>query len=245
MSKGLDRLRTRSIRFSLIAFLGRKMPKPIKKPVVVKVDATLKKLYAETLHRLNEATNEGAKSWDHRYEAIAEILEHEPPLYLAGGFATDADFLAKQVKENRQAVYRNIRVAKYANPEDIERFTAARLDLAISFVETKNGGPLKGRTPIDFERLHFPFKQDGKRISKNLADITVVELRAAIALLKGHQTNSKNASPIARALGAAIKKTGVKGVTASVSKKLVTLHIPLADLNKVAAALSKFKPPPA
>ena len=62
-----------------------------------------------------------------------------------------------------------------------QAFGSSRLDAAITFVETKNGGPLKGRTPIDFATLRFPVK--GGR--KKLADATVEELSAAIATLKG------------------------------------------------------------
>ena len=82
--------------------------------VTVKVDSSLKKLWTESSARLSKATAEGASSWDERYEAAIDIIEHEPPLYLAGGFSTEADFFAKVMNEQRVAVYRNMRVAKYA-----------------------------------------------------------------------------------------------------------------------------------
>jgi hypothetical protein len=47
----------------------------------------------------------------------------------------------------------DLRVAKYASPDESERYTVSCLDLSITFtiVETLNGGPLKGRrTPIGF-----------------------------------------------------------------------------------------------
>lgn len=211
--------------------------------VKVDVDAALKRLYTEALKRLEVATAEGAQSWDRRYEAIADILEHNPPMYLAGGYSTEAAFLTKQIGENRQAVYRNIRVAKYANADDIEKYTPSRLDLAITFVETKNHGPLKGRTPIDFAKLHFPFKQGDTLVSKTLAEITVAELHDAIAHLKGREASSHKASPVAKALDASIKKAGVKGVKVSLTKQSVTLRLPVEAIAKVAKALVGFKPP--
>lgn len=39
--------------------------------------------------------------------------------------------------KKRKSVYRNMRVAKYPNPDDIEKYTTSRLDLAITFVEAK------------------------------------------------------------------------------------------------------------
>lgn len=77
-----------------------------------------------------------------------------------------------------------MRVARYANPEEIEQYTPSRLELAISLVEAKNGGPLQGRTPIAFEKLRFAFKRDGKVVTRAFADMSVQELRAAVAHAK-------------------------------------------------------------
>lgn len=214
-----------------------------KQPVIVKVDVALKKLYAEAIRALERATAEGAKSWDVRYEAIGDIVEHEPPLYLAGGYSTETDFFAQVVQENRQSVYRNMRVAKYANPDEIEKYTTSKLDLAITSVETKNGGPLKGRNPIDFAKLRFAFKRDGKTVTKSMNDVVVSELRDSIALLKGKEASSKKASPLAKAIDAVLKKTNVKGASASVTASQVALRVPTADFDTVARAFANFKSP--
>ncbi len=224
------------------------MPKAAKRTlkkktdVKVTIDVNLKRLYDEAIDSLEAATAQGAKSWDVRYEAIGEILNHNPPLYMAGGFSTDRAFIAQKLKENRQAVYKNIRVARFANADDIERFTPTRLNLAIAWLEAKAGAPLKGNTPVAFERLRFPFKADGKTVSKSLEDITVAELNLALALLKGRESTSKKASPVARALAELIKQSGVKA-TATVSAKSVTLQVPLDGLSKLSGLLAKFVPP--
>ncbi len=209
----------------------------------MKVDTALQALYRETLHHLEQATNEGAQAWDQRYEAIAEMLEHQPPLYLAGGFSTDADFIAQVVQENRQAVYRNVRVAKYATPTDIETYTARRLDLAIAIVEFKNGGPLKAHTPLDFARLRFPVPK-GKTVSmKGLAQCSVADLAAALAHLRGREAASKKASPLAQSVAATLAKAKVKGATAHLVGQTVVLRVPVVGLAKVGHALGTFVAP--
>jgi hypothetical protein len=209
-------------------------------PVTVTIDASLKKLWADASARLHAATAQGAVAWDERYEVIADIVEHHPPLYLAGGFATQKAFFAKAVGEDLGTIYRNMRVAKYASSKELELYGASRLDAAITFVETKNGGPLKGRTPIDFTSLRFPVNG----ATKKLADATVEELRAAIGTLKGHAHTSKKASAAATAISGLLSKSKVKGVTFDVRKDVVVLRVPLASISAAGRALAAFKAPP-
>ena len=51
-------------------------------------DKALKQRYLEALDRLRNASASEAKGWDERYEALGDILESEPPYYLAGGYKT-------------------------------------------------------------------------------------------------------------------------------------------------------------
>jgi hypothetical protein len=208
--------------------------------VTVKVDASLKKLWTESNDRLVKATAEGASSWDQRYEAAIDIIEHEPPLYLAGGFSTEAAFFTAVMKEDRSTVYRNMRVARYATAKEIETFGASRLDAAITFIEARNGGPLKARTPIDFSTLRFPV--DGG--SKRLSDITVQEVRAAIAKVKGRARTSAKASPQATALNGLLAKAKISGVAVDVRRNEVVLRVPLASVAAVGKALAQYKAPP-
>lgn len=208
--------------------------------VTVKVDASLKKLWTESNARLVKATSEGASSWDQRYEAAIDIIEHEPPLYLAGGYSTEADFFAAVMKEDRSTVYRNMRVAKYATAKEIETFGTSRLDVAIGFIETKNGGPLKGRTPIDFSTLRFPVEGGTKR----LAELTVQDVRAATAKLKGRGKTSTKASPQATAITDLLTKAKISGVSVDVRRQEVVLRVPLASVAAVGKAISGYKAPP-
>lgn len=221
------------------------MPTPKKSAVkvTVDVDKNLKHLWEAEARKLTQASKGEASSWDDRYEAIAAILEHEPPLYLAGGFSTDADFIKKVVREDKSSLYRNLRVAKYANPSEVELYTVSKLDLAIAIVETRNHGPLKGRTPIAFEKLRFPFLDGTETVTRSFPDMTVGQLRSALALARGRDVKSKNASPAAKRIAAALKASGVKGVTFSVSTKTCSLRVPLEGLGRVAKALSGWTAP--
>lgn len=209
----------------------------------MKIDKHLQALWKGEFAKLEKATSEGARDWDDRYEAIAAILDHQPPLYLAGGHSTDGAFIAAVVKEDKSSLYRNLRVARYASPADIEQYTPSRLDLAISLVEARNGGPLKARTPIAFDKLRFAVKEGEATTTLAFGDMTVEQLRLALALARGREATSKKASPAASAVDAALKKSGVKGVTFSVSKKTLALRIPLDAVAKVARALAGFTVP--
>ncbi len=138
-----------------------------KADVVVKVDPALTRLFHEAMQKFHAASAEGAKSWDQRYEAIAEIINHQPPLYLAGGFATDTDFIDKQIQGSRQAVYRNIRVARFANADDIERYSPARLNLAIAWLETKAACPSEAMCRSTLLGSAFPSRTRARQFPKH------------------------------------------------------------------------------
>ena len=50
---------------------------------------------AAALSALEAADREGAQAYDRKYEAIGEIIEHDPALFLAGGMSTLGAFVAK------------------------------------------------------------------------------------------------------------------------------------------------------
>lgn len=186
--------------------------------------------------RLVKASKEGAQDWDTRYETITTIPD-EPPLYLAGGYSSDGDFIEQVVHEDRATVYRNMRVAKWARSADIELYGASKLDLAITLLEAEQGSPLTRGAPLDFARLRVTFKDGAKSVVRAFGECSAISLRAAIALARGKDATSPKATPEARAVGAAINKSGVKGVTFSVSKGHLSACVALPDVVKVAQAL--------
>lgn len=133
-----------------------------KKPVTardvrVPVDAALKKRYDALLAEIERAKAAGTREWDRLWEAVGEMVEHEPALYLIGGFKTDREFFAKVLgDEGRRNAYRNMRVAKFASPKDEEEYGVSKLDAALSYIEAKIGHALEHPPlPIAFDRLRF------------------------------------------------------------------------------------------
>ena len=148
-------------------------------PIVVKVDPNLKRLYQAALQLLASATAAGAVAWHRRYEAVATIVEHTPPLYMAGGFATDAAFFDAILQESRGAVTRNLKVAKLATAAEVARFTPSNLSLAITYVEARDKAPLTRRGSIDFDKLKIQFKRGDKVVTRTLETITRPEFLPA------------------------------------------------------------------
>ncbi len=221
------------------------MTQEIKDPdaVVVKIDAALKKLYAQAIGQLDEAKRDGAAAWHRKYETVAAIIEHDPPMYLAGGFATDQAFFTAKLEETQQSALRNIRVAKLATSQEVSTYSVARLSFAIAYVEARDKTPIKDRGAIDFATLKVQFKRDGKTHTKSLGDIAYADLVLAVSQATGHSEKSVKQSPAAKAVNAAVKASGVKEAKATVTKTMVTIRVPLTGLGAVARELADFKVP--
>ena len=142
------------------------MPKKIKKTkkpaltskdVRVPVDASLKKRYDALKAEVDRARAAGDREWDRLWEAVGEIIEHEPALYAVGGFKNDREFFAEVVGEPAvRTAYRNIKVAKFASPREETLYGVSKLDAALSYIEAKLGAPLEHPPlPIAFDRLRF------------------------------------------------------------------------------------------
>src|SRR5262245_14170795 len=86
-----SRSRPRPKRTGLLA------PKPAK--IDLRVDRDLKRRWMQALEVVKEAKREGATAFDRQYETVGEILEHDPPLYLAGGYATERAFIREVLNE--------------------------------------------------------------------------------------------------------------------------------------------------
>lgn len=216
---------------------------PTPDAVVVKIDAALKKLYAQALAQLDEARAAGGAAWHLKYITVAAIIEHVPPMYLAGGFATDSAFIESELQETRQLTYRNMRVAKLATAEEVATYSAARLNFAIAYVEARDKAPIKNSGAIDFTALKIHFKRDGKTHSQSLLEIAYADLVLAVSQATGHEAKAVKQSPAAKAVTAAVKASGVKDAKATITKTMVTIRVPLAGLSAVARELADFKLP--
>ncbi len=223
------------------------MTHEIKDPdaVVVKIDMALKKLYAFAIAQLDEAGGEGAAAWHKKYSTVATIVDHVPPMYLAGGFATDQAFFTGHLKETQQSALRNVRVAKLATAHEVERYSVARLSFAIAYIEARGQKRIKSRGELAFDELKIHFTRDGKGFVRSLLDISYADLKLAVVQATGHDKKPPKQSPAAKAVIEAVKASGVKDVKTTVTKTMVTLRMPLTGLSAVARELAGFKLPKA
>jgi hypothetical protein len=169
--------------------------------VRVEVDRALKKRWTALAAEVEDARREGASAFDRMWEAVAEIVEHEPPLYLAGGFATAKAYYAAKLGESERTARRCMRVAKYASPAEEARYGPSKLDLALNYIEASAGGPVKRRVPVDFAKLRIPVERDGRSQAISLDEATAEEIAAATrALVRGAGRSAARTSPLVRAI---------------------------------------------
>lgn len=173
----------------------------------VEIDPALKKQWDALAHALDEAARKGASAFDALWEAASAIVEHEPPLYVVGGYRDAADFFRKKLGETKRNAYRYMRVAKFASPHDEEKYGTTKLDAALSYIEAKLGAPLvHPPLPVAFDRLRIPVSRDGAAAkSVPLADARVEDIVAATRALAKHA--SKPTSSAERVLAEALKRT--------------------------------------
>lgn len=210
------------------------------KPIVVKIDPALKKAWSAALSALHAADREGNIAFDRKYEAVGEIVEHDPPLYLAGGVATVGDFVANYLpNEGVRNVLRNVRVAKYASPDEEEKYGTSKIDAVLDYLEAKNGKPANGRIPVDFAKLRIP-AGDG---SIAFADATVQQLRDAQKKLDKHGATKAKLSPVVSEIAKCVPKSA-KEITVRYADGHVTLgRIPVRIFGEVLRALAKAHVP--
>lgn len=210
--------------------------------VSIKVDARLKKLYDGLLARIEAARKEEAQDFDRLYEAVAEVLDHDPPLWPIGGYANPGEFCQDKLGAPLRTVQRNIRVARYATAKDIDTYGATRLDAALGWIEAKTGGPVKGELPVAFDRVRIPVTRAGEARAVGLSDATVEEIeRATKALGKGAKKGPKSAARTALLEGLG-KHKALAEVDVSVSGGMASFRrVPLASLDLFGRALVAAK----
>jgi hypothetical protein len=217
------------------------------RPVVVdlEVDRELRKRWQRALEVIKDAKREGASAFDVLWETVAEIIEHDPPLYLAGGVATAKDFLAQHLNETERTARRWMRVAKYASPAEEVRYGVSRLDAVIGYLEAKSGGALKGSLPVAFDKLKIPVDRDGKTVHLPLEEATVEAIHLATRKLnRAEQRPPRSASPALVAVTRELSKGKLRGVSARIAAgKLMLGAIPLDALADLADALRRMKLP--
>lgn len=210
------------------------------RPIAVKIDPVLATGWKKALATLASAASEGQRAWDLKYETVGQILQHSPPLYLAGGMATPADFVKRYLPgENLRSVLRNVRTAQYASPEEEAKFTTSKIDAAIDWLEATHGKPGKGRIPVDFAKLRVPTK-DG---TVAFAEATVLQVRDAARTASRHSGTSGKAktSPVVKAVTDALPKDAHEVTVHYADGRLTLGRIPVRIFAEVMRALAKAK----
>ena len=214
--------------------------------VDLQIDRALKQRWESTLHTVLTARREGAGAFDELWEAVAAIVEHHPPLYLAGGFATAKAFFQQHLGETERSAKRNMRVAKYASPDEESHFGTSKLDAALGYLEAKTG-PLTGRLPVDFKKLRIPVESKDGAKSVALGEATVQQIATATRSLQraAGKTHPK-ASPVVTAVQKALSAAKHGSVTVRLAGGHLALSgIPVPSLAAVAKVLAKVKIDPA
>lgn len=213
--------------------------------VEVEVDRALKVRWDKAIATLSASKQKGATAFDVLWETVSEIVEHDPPLFLAGGFSTAKAFLAAHFEETERSAYRNMRVAKYASPTEEARYGVAKLDLALTYIEAKLGAPAKGSLPVDFARMKIPVERDGEEKKLGLEEVTAQEIAAAARkLARTAKKAPSKASPLVAAFTKALSKGPLRAVTVRLSNgKLSFGGVDPAAISAFSQALAGVKLP--
>lgn len=226
---------------------GRKLA-PVKEPrdVKVKVDGKLKKQWDETLGVIRKAKAQGADAFDELWEAVARVVEHDPPLYVIGGYGSPKEFFEDVLQEKERTARRFMRVARYASPHEEAKYGTTVLDAALAYIEATTGGELSGPLPIAFERLRIPVSRGGNTVRLSLEEATAEEISQAaraVAAKKGKPRAPAN--PVEQALRKALDdNAATKPARATVRGETVTFSgVPVASLATFAKLLAGVKIP--
>jgi hypothetical protein len=207
------------------------------------VDAGLARGWNKALAALDQARREGTRAYDLKYETVGSIIEHDPPLYLAGGVSSVVEFVARYLPgESRRSVLRDVRVAQYASPDEEKAFGTSNIDAAIDYLEAKHGKPRRVRIPVDFAKLRIETEEGRVPFPK----VSVDQIRAATRVLKRVDGPKKRKqSPVVTEIVKRLPRSA-REVTVHFTDGLVSLgRIPARMFVEVMRALTKAAVPTA
>ena len=210
-----------------------------KKPTVV-VDKLLKARWQDALARYQKAVSEETQGWDERYEALGEIVESEPPLYLAGGYKTARAFFAEQVPGvDERSIRSYIRVAKSFDPEDETKYGISKLEALLDYLQAVGGGPVPP-AKINPARQKVRVRRGKLQRLEPFAEVTVADLKEATRASTKHPVASL--PPEVKELRAALQKAKLGGISVRLRQQKFDLGgIRASDLRKVGKVLASAK----
>lgn len=177
------------------------------------VDRKLVASWRKIDRKLSALVKEDATRFDTRYELVADALDADKPLYLAGGYRSFEQFCRQYLKEDPRAVRRNVLVARCADPDEIKQYGAAFLERVIQWlIARKKLVVAKGRSPVAFSTVKVPVDFDGKVRLVALPDVTWEQLDAALHTALD-AANAVETVAVVRALERAVKGTSLDEIT--------------------------------
>lgn len=148
-------------------------------PSSLKPDRALKEKWERELAVYTAAVARDAKAFDQKYEAIARIIDHDPPLYLAAGCKTFHDFVTKYVHEDDTVVRKWVEVAKLASPKEEALWSPSRLALLLGYLRaTSVDGKLLKKFQWDKIMVNIAPKGREEKFIRGV-DATLDQLRSA------------------------------------------------------------------
>lgn len=211
--------------------------------VLTPVDPSLKRVWDKLAASLDGLASKGASAFDDLWEGVAHVVDHEPPLYLFGGYKTASEFFEQRLHVDTRTAQRNMRVARYATPDDEARYGTSNLDAALGYLEARYG-KLDGALPVAFSRLKIAVVDGKDHKLVPFAQLSAPAIAAATrALLAKKSPAPKN--PTRAALEGALAKHGaLSRVVVHERDGLATFaNVPLASLGVFGGAVAKAKLP--
>jgi hypothetical protein len=140
--------------------------------------------WTRLLTTVRASRSKGSSLWDQQYEAVAEIAEHQPPLYLFK-YSSFAKFCEAELGEEERNVRRWMRVAKFFSPQDEARYKVSRLDALVRWAEKRAKKKIIGRFPLDLDAIRITVVRDGERKRVPAIDASPAEIDADVPRKKG------------------------------------------------------------
>ncbi len=217
-------------------------PRPRATDVTVAVDASLKKLWDGYAKQLASAGAAGASAFDVVWETARKVVEHQPALYPLGGYKSAAEFFRQHLKTEPRTATRNMRVAKWADPSEEEKYGVTNLDAALRWLEAKHG-KLAERLPVAFDKLNIEVERDGELATVRFADLTAVDIDRATLRLRGKGGKRDASSKARRGLEKALaREPALAGVRVTVRGERAGFSaVPLAAIARFAKALQSVE----
>jgi hypothetical protein len=204
------------------------------------VDKALAAHWKDALSRFEDAKRDEAARWDEQYEALGEILDGDPPLYLAGGYANEKAFLAAALPGvDVRSARRSCRVARYFDADDEAAHGVMKLDALLDYLEATRGVPVPPKKiHVEKQIVRVPKGKSTRPVA--FADATLAVLRASVRRAK--KQPGERASPAVVAVKAALEKHDFADVAVSIRRNQLTVSgIPVGRLVAFARALGSAK----